>query len=630
MTDGPERMTTGRVRASDGGSPRELGDVSPDWYRGLIERLPLTVYVDRPDETSSNVYTSPQLEAVLGYSTREWAEDEELFLKVLHPEDRERVMALQRRTRETGEPFRTEYRMIARDGRVVWFLDDATVVRDEAGRPAFHQGFLVDITERKRLEEALRQSEDAVRREKQYVESLLEISPTAIVTLDLGGAVTSWNLAAEELFGYTRDEVIGHQLDDFIQKRDDLRAEGAAFYDEFVRRGRFHATTRRTRKDGTLVDVEIFAVPVSVDGQPTGHLAVYHDITAAKAQQVAETRYRDLVEQLPLVTYVDEPAVAPSIYVSPQVETLVGYSADEWLGDPDLFLRLLHPDDRERVLADRERVFAAGDSSWSFEYRLIARDGRTVAVRDDAVVIKDDEGTPLYVQGFLMDTTERKAAEEPLRKSDADLRRQTKYYESLLEISPVAVVTLDLAERVTSWNPAAERLFGYSEAEALGRTIQDLILRTDALSQEGASITREAIAEGSSHRISRRMRKNGTLVDVEVLVVSLRMDGEPIGSYAIYHDVSELHRQKQYFESLLEISPTAIITVDLEDKVTSWNPAAEKLFGNACDEAVGRNIDALVAASDELRANAAVTNIEDEYARVASALATAREERRRA
>jgi hypothetical protein len=81
MTDGPERMTTGRVRASDGGSPRELGDVSPDWYRGVIEQLPLTVYVDRLDETSSNIYTSAQLEAVLGYSTREWAEDEELFLR---------------------------------------------------------------------------------------------------------------------------------------------------------------------------------------------------------------------------------------------------------------------------------------------------------------------------------------------------------------------------------------------------------------------------------------------------------------------------------------------------------------------------------------------------------------------
>src|SRR5690349_6649761 len=104
--------------------------------------------------------------------------------------------------------------------------------------------------------------------------------------------------------------------------------------------------------------------------------------------------------------------------------------------------------------------------------------------------------------------------------------------------------------------------------------IQDLILRTETLYEEGVSIMNEAMTEGAAHRITRRMRKDGMLVDVEMLVVPLRSDGETIGSYAIYHDVSELHRQKQYYESLLEISPTAIITVDLDGAITSWNPAA--------------------------------------------------------
>jgi PAS domain S-box-containing protein len=715
--------------------------------RALIEQIPLAVYIDRLDEISSNVYTSPQLESVLGYAASEWVADEELFVKVIHPDDRERVFSEHRRTRETGEAFRMEYRMIARDGTIRWFRDEATVIPDESGTPKFHYGFLHDITDRKELEDALRRSEEELRRQKRHLESLLEISPTAIVTLDLDGTVTSWNLAADELFGYTRDEAIGRNLEDLIANRDDLRAEVAGFYDELVRTGRFRALTRRVRKDGSLLDVELFAVPIAVDAEPSGYLVVYHDVTAISAQQRAERRYRELVEQLPLVTYIDEPAVAPSIYISPQVEGLVGYSADEWLADPELFLKLLHPDDRERVLADHERVFAAGESSWSFEYRLVARDGRTVAIRDEAVVIKDDEGNALYVQGFLMDVTERKEAEEALRRSEmrframfeeapigvawgpldgsamrpisggagsrlytrnraytemlgyteaelasmhfteythpedlpkelelyreliaghrdrfelekryirkdgreiwahvvesgvrdeqgasrlgltmvqditerkeaeealrtseADLRRQTQYYESLLEISPVAVVTLDLGERVTSWNPAAERLFGYSEAEALGQTIQNLILGSEPLYEEGVSISREAIEEGSSHRITRRMRKDGALVDVELLVVPIRMDGKPIGSYAIYHDVSELHRQKQYFESLLEISPTAIVTVDLDSRVTSWNPAAEKLFGYPREEALGRDVDHLLASSDEVRAEAAEVN----------------------
>jgi PAS domain S-box-containing protein len=703
--------------------------------RVLLEQIPLTVYIDRLDDVSSNVYTSPQLESVLGYSVGEWASDEQLFLKVIHPDDRERVLAEHRRTRETGEPFRMEYRMIARDGTVHWFLDQASVIPGDAGEPGFHHGFLLDITERKELEDALRRNEAELGRQKRYVESLLEISPTAIVTLALDRTVTSWNLAAEELFGYGRDEAIGRNLEDLVANRDDLHAQAVDYYDELVRTGRFQAVTRRARKDGSLLDVELFAVPISLEGEPSGYLVVYHDVTAISAQQEAEKRYRDLVEHLPLVTYVDEPAAAPSIYISPQVEGLLGYSADEWLGDPELFFKLLHPDDRERVLADHERVFAAGESSWSFEYRLVARDSRTVWLRDDAVVVKDEEGTPLYVQGFLMDVTEqknteealrtsetrfralfeeapigvawggledslytrnrayrelvgysedelehmhyseythpedlprevelhkqllagkldryelekryihkdghvvwvhlvdsvvpdetgsarlgvtmvqditrRREAEEALRKSESDLRRQTQYYESLLEISPVAVITLDLRERVTSWNPAAERLFGYSEAEALGQTIQDLILRSQALYEEGASISREAIEEGSSHRITRRMRKDGSFVDVELLVVPIRMDGKPIGSYAIYHDVSELHRQKQYFESLLEISPTAIVTVDLDARVTSWNPAAERLFGYRREEALGRDVDDLLASSEEVRAEAADVN----------------------
>jgi PAS domain S-box-containing protein len=171
----------------------------------------------------------------------------------------------------------------------------------------------------------------ALREQKLYLESLLEISPTAIVTLGLDRKITSWNLAAEELFGYTAAEAIGRNLEDLVANREDLHAEYTAYFDELARGERFHAVTRRTRKDGTLVDVDVFAVPVTVDDELTGYLVIYYDISALKD---AEKRYRDLIEQLPLVTYIDEPAVAPSIYISPQIEGLLGYSADEWLGDP--------------------------------------------------------------------------------------------------------------------------------------------------------------------------------------------------------------------------------------------------------------------------------------------------------
>jgi diguanylate cyclase (GGDEF)-like protein/PAS domain S-box-containing protein len=122
-------------------------------YRLLVEQIPVVTYVDAVDRSSSTLYMSPQVHEVLGYSPEEWTGDPSLWARLLHPDDRERVLAENTRTNATGEPFREEYRMFHRDGRVVWVQDEAALVTDDAGRPRFWQGVIVDITERKRAEE---------------------------------------------------------------------------------------------------------------------------------------------------------------------------------------------------------------------------------------------------------------------------------------------------------------------------------------------------------------------------------------------------------------------------------------------------------------------------------------------
>ena len=164
------------------------------------------------------------------------------------------------------------------------------------------QGFWVDITERKELEDALRAREAEVSREKQHYESLVALSPTAIVTMDLDERVTSWNPAAEQLFGWSQAEALGRNIDELVLGSAVLHEEGEAVTRQALEEGLATRTTRRTRKDGRLVDVELLLVPLVVDGDRTGYLLVYHDITAAKE---AETRFRRLAEELPLVTYVD-------------------------------------------------------------------------------------------------------------------------------------------------------------------------------------------------------------------------------------------------------------------------------------------------------------------------------------
>ena len=314
------------------------------------ERLPLTTYIDRLDRASSNVYLSAQLESVLGYTREEWGSDRELLIKIVHEDDRGRVLAERARTRENGEPFRMEYRVIARDGTVRWLLDEAAVVSDETGRPAFHHGFLLDTTERKELEETLRRREQELGDRLRYFEMLVAISPVAIVTTDADNVVTSWNPAAERLFGYTQEEAVGREITDLVARSDVLREEVAGLRRRALANEHVRAVTRRMRKDGSLVDVELLAAPVILADEPVGTYAIYHDISEQKA---AEERYRALVEGLPLVTYVDEPTKeATSIYISPQVESLLGYSPAEWLADPELFPKLHPPDDRERVLTD--------------------------------------------------------------------------------------------------------------------------------------------------------------------------------------------------------------------------------------------------------------------------------------
>ncbi|HXH95721.1 MAG TPA: EAL domain-containing protein [Gaiellaceae bacterium] len=125
-------------------------------YRRLVEHLPLVVYVDELADNSANIYTSPQVESLLGFTVDEWVRDPELFVKQLHPDDRERVLTEVKRSNESGTPFVTEYRLIAKDGRVVWVRDGWSIYEDAHGQGVHSQGYLLDITRRREAEEELR------------------------------------------------------------------------------------------------------------------------------------------------------------------------------------------------------------------------------------------------------------------------------------------------------------------------------------------------------------------------------------------------------------------------------------------------------------------------------------------
>jgi diguanylate cyclase (GGDEF)-like protein/PAS domain S-box-containing protein len=140
-----------------GDDEREASEDVARRYRTLIEQLPLVVYVDALDDVSSNIFTSRQIEPLLGYSVEDWMTETDLFARLLHPDDRDRVLAAHAHAHETHEPLSLEYRLIARDGRVVYLRDEGVVVLDEDGKPLHLQGYLLDITREREAEQQLRQ-----------------------------------------------------------------------------------------------------------------------------------------------------------------------------------------------------------------------------------------------------------------------------------------------------------------------------------------------------------------------------------------------------------------------------------------------------------------------------------------
>ncbi len=459
---------------------------SEERYRTLFDGVPIGLYRSTP--AGEMIDANLALAQMLGYEDREQLlAITDATMSYADPQERLRWQAMMERD---GVVRDFEWRLIRLDGTVIWVNDTARAVKDEAGRVLHYEGSLEDITERKRAEEELREY-------REHLEELVE-------------ARTAELQASEERY--------------------------------------------RTLFDG---------VPIGLyRTTPEGRIL---QMNHAAFQMLG---YADRDEALREVSSATQP------YADPQERA------------------------RWQVLMEQEGIVR------DFEQQLVRRDGKSIWVSDTGRVVKDEAGRVLYYEGSLEDITERKQFEE-------EIRRQKDYFEALFLNSPVAVVTADLEARVVSWNPMAEKLFGYTPAEAIGASIDDLVAGHESIRVEAVGYNEQVAREGRVQTTTQRAHKDGSLVDVELLVVRLELAGERVGFIAIYHDISErkrieaeLRRQKEYFEALFLNSPVAALTADLNATVTSWNPMAERLFGYSQEEAVGRHIDDLVANDPAIRQDA--------------------------
>lgn len=390
-------------------------------FRRVVERLPAIVYLEsvqaEPSTPGRMLYVSPQVETILGFTPDEWVRDPTAWARQFHPDDRERAREEYERVEREGGPLRAEYRMYTRTGDIRWFRDEAVLVRDETDEPRYWQGIMLDVT----LEHALRERErEQERRYRSLVERIpaivyrhdvtdpsmqtVYISPRVVRTL--GITSDAWRADPETWLRLVHPDDLDRV------RREALRTQeaGEPFAMEY----------RMVAVDGSVVWVRDEAELVADDdGAVRWWQGVMLDITSRKEAEAqlteAEERYRALVEQSPAIVYIDPVEEGPTIYMSPQAEDVLGYPPAEWYADPDLWSKVVHPDDRDAV-----RVEATADARTSSTYRMLAKDGHTVWVTDRSTLLVDDDGIPRYWQGVLVDVTEQHRREE----LEADLDRE--------------------------------------------------------------------------------------------------------------------------------------------------------------------------------------------------------------
>jgi PAS domain S-box-containing protein len=299
------------------------------------------------------------------------------------------------------------------DGRSRWVaVTWSAVEADSSDQPVRTVVQVQDVTERKRAELALGDSEERFR-------SAFDETSIGMAIIDAEGCILRVNAALEStILGYAPEELVGRAIMELTHPDDHAADEDAGVLLLSGRQATMEQERRYRHRDGWWVWCHLNLSAVVVDGEVRQFVVQVQDVMQRRAVEQflreSEDRYRSLVEHLPLITYRDRMDAERSVlFMSPQIETLTGHPVQEWIDDPTMLARVIHPEDRERVLAEIARADETlADLRCAF--RVVHADGRVSHVLKEGVVVLD-RGMPLYRQGYILDVTDRRALEEQLR-----------------------------------------------------------------------------------------------------------------------------------------------------------------------------------------------------------------------
>jgi PAS domain S-box-containing protein len=262
-------------------------------YQTLVEQIPAVVFMAFLDKGIGEAYVSPQIETLLGFTQEEWLNDPVRWYQQIHPDDKARWSVEAAELFLLGHPLKSLYRVIARNGNVVWFHCEAKMVRNKEGQPWFIHGVAFDISESKRAEEALAKSE-------QMLQGLFDFAPDTIVVVDHQGSIVRINAQVEHMFGYTAQELAGLPIETLMPERyRSSHAQQRQGYSMEPHTRPMGAGLQLSgkRKDGTEFPVDIMLSPMDLESGNVV-IAVIRDITRRQRAEEAQRVYADRLQLL--------------------------------------------------------------------------------------------------------------------------------------------------------------------------------------------------------------------------------------------------------------------------------------------------------------------------------------------
>jgi PAS domain S-box-containing protein len=505
---------------------------------------------------------------MLGYAREELIG--KTIVDIIPPEDVPRLAATREYLLSPGRVQVAEWTQLRKDGTPIPVEVSSKILPD--GR---WEAFVRDISERKRIEQALQESEERFR-------LTVDEAPIGMALVALDGRFILVNRALCESVGYGSAELTKLTFQ-AITHPDDLDADLALA--GRLARGeipRYQLGKRLIRKDGTIVDIMLSAsVLRGRDGGPRFYIAQMEDITERKR---AEKEIRDLnasldaiIENVPLMLFVKESESLRFVRFNRAGQELLGWTMEELIGknDYDFWSRaqadFFIQKDRETLQSGKVLDIA--------EEPIATRHQGIRILHTRKVPVLDPTGKPLFLLGISEDITERKRAEEALRVSEAK-------FSGIISIAADAIISIDDDQRITIFNDGAEKIFGYSRAEAIGALL-DMLIPEPLRAIHRQHLERFAAGEGTARPMGERLttiagrRKNGEEFPAEAAISKLQVGDKTLLTVAL-RDITQRQRLEREQRFLAEAGAVLGATLDYERTLTTVARLVVRDFADWC------------------------------------------------